>query len=82
MKSSSSNITYKGVDMYVEFDYSEYRPAVYYLSNGDPGYPAEGGEFEITSVQVGKEGIQIGELLSDDDYAEIEQIIINNYEEL
>ena len=44
MKTSSSNITYKGVDMYVEFNYSEYRPAVYYLSNGDPGYPAEGGE--------------------------------------
>ena len=80
MKTSSSNITYKGVDMYVEFNYSEYRPAVYYLSNGDPGYPAEGGEFEITSIQVG--GIEIGTLIDDDACAEIEQIIINNYEEL
>lgn len=27
-------------------------PAVHYLSNGDPGHPAEPAEFEITKVEV------------------------------
>ena len=29
---------------------SKYYPAVMYLSNGDPGYPAEGGEIEYMEV--------------------------------
>lgn len=34
----------------VEATISEYRPAVMHLSNGDPGYPAEGGEIEFVEV--------------------------------
>lgn len=30
----------------VEAEVSDYHPAVRYLRNGDPGYPAEGGEVE------------------------------------
>lgn len=72
MKHSSSNITYKGVDMYVEFEYN----------NGYPetrDTPAEPPEFDITSVQIG--GIEVITFLNDIDYMEIEQLIINNYEE-
>ena len=35
----------------VEAHMSEYYPAVMHLSNGDPGYPAEGGEVEYHEVR-------------------------------
>ncbi len=35
---------------------SDYYPAVMYLRNGDPGYPAEGGEVEDLEV-IGPDGI-------------------------
>ncbi len=35
----------------VEATMSEYSPAVMYQRNGDPGWPAEGGEIEYTSVK-------------------------------
>ncbi len=35
---------------------SDYYPAVMYLNNGDPGYPAEGGEVEDLTV-IGPDGI-------------------------
>ena len=35
---------------------TDYYPAVMYLSNGDPGYPAEGGEVEDLEV-IGPDGI-------------------------
>ncbi len=38
---------------------SDYYPAVMYLRNGDPGYPAEGGEVEDLTV-VGPDGIEWG----------------------
>lgn len=36
---------------------SDYHPAVMYLRNGDPGYPAEGGEVEDLTV-IGPDGIK------------------------
>lgn len=41
----------------VSASFSDYSPAVMYLSNGDPGYPAEGGEIEELTV-VGPDGIE------------------------
>ncbi len=40
---------------------TDYYPAVMYLSNGDPGYPAEGGEVEDLEV-VGPDGITWDEI--------------------
>lgn len=46
------NVTYQGPDdedgitIRVVGNISDYVPAVYHLPNGDPGYPAEGGEIE------------------------------------
>lgn len=37
-------------EILVEFTVSKYYPAVMYLSNGDPGYPEEGGEVEVSSA--------------------------------
>jgi hypothetical protein len=42
---------YSAFDVTVEYTVSEYIPERAYLSNGDPGYPSEGGEIEIISVQ-------------------------------
>lgn len=38
------------IEIIVEYSISKYRPAVSYLRNGDPGYPAEGGEVEVSSA--------------------------------
>jgi hypothetical protein len=38
------------VKVTVEYDYTEGRPAVYTLKNGDPGYPEEPEELEITGI--------------------------------
>lgn len=55
-------VTVLEVDLDVEFDATPYRPAVMYLSNGDPGYPAEGGEVEVTDVFL--DGVSVVRLLS------------------
>lgn len=52
-----------GVDLEVEFDHTPYRPAVMYLRNGDPGYPAEGGDIDVTDVFLA--GTSVIDLLSD-----------------
>ena len=36
---------------------TDYYPAVMYLCNGDPGYPAEGGEVDDLTV-VGPDGVE------------------------
>lgn len=40
------------VEVLVEGTVTEGTPARWYLSNGDPGYPAEDGETEIDSVST------------------------------
>lgn len=39
----------------IEFSYTKEVPAVMYLPNGDPGYPSEPAEIEITNV-IGDDG--------------------------
>lgn len=39
-------------DLEIKFEATPYRPAVMYLRNGDPGYPAEGGEIEDVEVYM------------------------------
>ena len=45
-------ITYDGHILLVKGSASPYVPARFYLRNGDPGYPAEGGIEEITEVRM------------------------------
>lgn len=35
----------------VSYKVSAYYPAVHYLPNGDPGYPAEGGDLESVDIK-------------------------------
>jgi len=37
-------------DCRVTGEIAPYSPAVFYLRNGDPGYPAEGGDLEDTTI--------------------------------
>lgn len=37
----------------IEFEYRAGRPAVWYLRNGDPGYPAEPDELEVIKITPG-----------------------------
>ena len=76
MSTSTTFINYKDVEMRIEYEATPYRPAVYYLSNGDPGYPEEGGDFDIYEVIVGDQNII--SLLSGPDMEEITQIAIRS----
>jgi len=71
----SGYVTYKDVELEVDYYSTPYVPERRYLSNGDPGYPAEGGEFDIEDIRV--KGVSIFELLSETTISEIEEAYIN-----
>jgi hypothetical protein len=66
-KGKKVNITvyYEKDDEELEFEVegtvSEYRPATMYNRNGDPGDPAEGGEFDVISITPPPENYDIDE---------------------
>ena len=62
-------------DLIVAFDVTPYRPAVMYLSNGDPGYPEEGGDFDLYSIK--KNGVEIIDRLNPKTVERIKQQIID-----
>ena len=45
-------VEYEDLAFEVEFDYSPFRPGRMYMPNGDPGYPDEPAEMEITSIKM------------------------------
>ena len=75
---STGEINFRGVDLEIEYEATPYRPAVYYLSNGDPGYPEEGGDFDIGAVYVG--GVDIFELLTEDTLQLIATAYLDGFE--
>ena len=52
MKQGFSTITYKGLKLDLEFDYTEYVPGSLYLDNGDVGYKAEEEEIYVNKVEL------------------------------
>ncbi len=52
MKKGYSTITYKGLKLDLEFDYTERITGRLYLDNGDAGYEDEGGEVYVTKVEL------------------------------
>lgn len=48
------HLTIGGLALVVEADYEAGSPDVHYLSNGDPGYPGNPEQLEITSVKHGE----------------------------
>ena len=63
MAKGEGTIKYWGVDIDIEYYYEPFVPGRMYMSNGDPGYPDEGGEFYIEKAFIG--GQDVTELLED-----------------
>lgn len=59
-------VTYKGIELEIDYYATPFVPEVRYLSNGDPGYPAEGGDFDVEAVRLIGSDVDIFELLSDE----------------
>lgn len=66
----TATVTYRNLELEIEFEATPYTPARMYLSNGDPGYPEEGGDFEIHKVSI--QGVDITDLF-DGDFEDLEQ---------
>lgn len=64
---------YLELPLEVEFTYTRRRPAVMYLRNGDPGYPEEPAELEVSEVTLN--GKPIGGFLTDAQHQQIEELI-------
>jgi len=62
----TGSVTYKGIELEIDYYATPYVPEVRYLSNGDPGYPQEGGDFDVEAVRLDGSDIDIIELLSTD----------------
>ena len=67
------------VELRIEYETTPYRPAVYYLSNGDPGYPEEGGDFDINEIIV--DGQDIISSFSKDELDRITEIAIRSIQD-
>ena len=64
MKTQVGSLKYLGVDLDITYNYSPYSSGVMWESNGEIGYPDEGGELYILSVEVG--GVDIYNILTED----------------
>ena len=67
----NGQLKYKGVILDLVFDAEAIIPGLWTLSNGDPGYPSEGGEFYIEKIWI--DGQNCSDLLEPffEDIAEI-----------
>ncbi len=63
----------------VEYTFQRGAPAVMYLRNGDPGYPAEPDEIEIVAVRLN--GHDIKPLLSDRFLDDLEEELAENHDD-
>jgi len=82
MKKRSETIEFKGIEVDVDYWFDEGDPGVHTYSNGDPGYPPTAPEFsvehvwaELPSVRGNKVVVDIADLLTDDDFMNIEDEI-------
>lgn len=73
-------ITYKGAELLVFGVYEKGSSGRWSHSNGDPGYDGYGPEFRIKTVK-NQEGVDITEFLKEEDFSQIEQIILAVYED-
>ena len=83
MKSHKATITLT-IDLVADIEFEGYAtpetPDVFYLSNGDPGYPGSPAEFQITKATWN--GVDITAALQkekDFDWEDIEQQCVNNF---
>lgn len=79
-----ATVTVQGVEFTVEGDYTPYKRATMYASNGDPGDPAEGGDLEDAVIMIGDQ--DVGEVLSPAVYSAVieaaEEKAAEDYDEI
>lgn len=74
---TNHTITYRGFDLEIVGYYQPEEPMVMYYKDGS-GYPGCSAEFEVNEVLLN--GIDIFELLNEEQITEIETLILNYYE--
>ena len=74
----STYIEYKGTILEIEYDYSPGTPDVWYLPNGDPGYPGDPPEMDIEAIKICD--INIYELLSQEVIEAIDKLTFDKIE--
>jgi len=70
------HITYNDEELYVEYDYYPYERPVMYYPDGS-GYPGSPAEAHVTLIE--KDGVDISDSLSEKQWEEIEEILLNNH---
>lgn len=60
----------------VTFNFSPSTPDVWYLRNGDPGYPGDPAEVEITSIKI--KGLELIDVLDYDTIEELEENLLES----
>ena len=66
------SVIYEGRDLEL-YGYAEpYKPAVWTLPNGDPGYPAEGG---VELEQIFEDGVDVSGDFNDREWDELTELI-------
>lgn len=63
MPMHSSKLSFRGLDLQVDYCYSPGRPGCHTLPNGDPGYPEELPEVEISAVRLWNSPHDLSEVL-------------------
>ena len=71
-------VVYHGLLLTVEGEYSPATPDVWYLRNGDPGYPGDPADFDIHSIKC--DDIDMTEFFDDTIYEEIVTMNGTHYE--
>ena len=81
-RSGSTNGTDWEDEQTITFEFRAGRPAVMYLRNGDPGYPADPDEIEVVSVSPGSVLLhdEAQEWLETDGYADALEIVAEDHE--
>ena len=81
MSQRSITMVYKGVTLEIEYNYTPGDPGKMHLANGDPGWPPEPAEVEITKLDLVYEGegcVLMVDLvdINDDKYESIQDQIL------
>lgn len=68
-------VTYKGIEVEVDYDFTPGRPGVWTLPNGDPGYPDDPDELDVEAIKIG--GVDIYDILSQESINLIDELTFN-----
>jgi len=74
-----ATVTRDDVEFEIEFSYTPGTPDVWYLPNGDPGYPGDPAELEIISITLW--GVELIKAIPDDTLEKISTYLEENIDD-